>query len=90
MSVATSRWILGGERINDADLRGAAKNSIEIDGLAIGSLEWRNRLEFPQDCLDFLGLLSLNGSDDNIFSALVPPTGFIEHAIGFAYAGRVA
>src|SRR5258708_14369918 len=87
MSVATSQWILGGERIYDADLRRAAKNRVEIDGLALGSLEWRNRLPFPQDCLHFLGLPSLNGAHDNLFPALVPPSGFIDHAIGFAYAG---
>ena len=90
ISVPASRRILGGERVNDADLRRAAKNRVEIDGLALGSLKWRNRLQFPQDCLNFLGLLSLNGADDNIFSALVPPSGFIEHAIGFAYAWSVA
>jgi len=57
---------------------------------ALGSLECRNRLQFPQDCLDFLGLLSLNGAHDNIFSALVTPPRFIEHAVGLANAGRVA
>jgi hypothetical protein len=90
MSVATSRWILGGERINDANLRRAAKNRAEINGLTLGSLEWRNRLQFPQDCPNFLRLLFLNGTHDNILSALVPPPGFIEHAIGFANAGCVA
>jgi len=38
----------------------------------------------------FLGLLSLNGAHDNIFSALVTPPRFIEHAVGLANAGRVA
>jgi hypothetical protein len=32
----------------------------------------------------------LNGADDNVFSALLAPSGFIEHAIGFAYTGRIA
>ena len=90
MTVATSRWILSGERINDADLRRAAKNRVEIDGLALGSLEWRNLLQFAQDRLHFLGLLSLNGTHDNVLSTLVPTPGFIKHAIGFAYSGGVA
>jgi hypothetical protein len=40
--------------------------------------------------LHFLGLLSLNGTHHNVFATLVPTPGFIEHAIGFAYAGGVA
>ena len=90
MTVAASKWVLSGQRINDADLRRAAKNRVEIDDLALGSLEWRNRLQFPQDCLHFHRLLSLNGTHDNVLSTLVPPSGFIEHAIGFAYTGSVA
>ncbi len=89
ISVPASGWVLGGERINDADLRRAAENRIEIDGLALGSLECRNRLQFPQDCLNFLGLLSLNRAYNNIFSALMAPSRLIEHAIGFAYTWRV-
>jgi hypothetical protein len=88
--VPTSRRIPGGKRVNDADLRRAAKNSIQIDGLALGSLERRDQLQLPQKCLNVLGLLSLNGTHDNVFPTLVPPPRFIQHAIGLAYAGRVA
>jgi hypothetical protein len=88
--VPTSRRIPGGKRVNDADLRRAAKNSIQIDGLALGSLERRDQLQLPQKCLNVLGLLSLNGAHDNVFPTLVPPPRFIQHAIGLAYAGRVA
>jgi hypothetical protein len=34
--------------------------------------------------------VSLNGADDNVFATLVPTPRFIKHAIGLAYAGRVA
>jgi hypothetical protein len=90
MSVPTSRKILSCKRIDDADLRRAAKNSIQIDGLALGSLNRRNPLQLPQKCLNVLGLLSLNRTHDNVFPTLVPSPSFIEHAIGFADAGRVA
>src|SRR6266404_2554207 len=53
ISVPACGWVLSGERINDADLRRAAENGIEIDGLTLGSLQWWNRLQFPQDCLNF-------------------------------------
>jgi hypothetical protein len=56
----------------------------------IGGLKRRNRLQFSQDSLNFLGLLSLNGADGHIFSALVTAPRFIEHAVGLANAGRVA
>ena len=90
MSVPTSRRILGGERINDTDLWCAAKNSIEVDGLPRGCLEWRNQLQFPQKSLNVFGLLPLNGAYDHVLSPVVAPPGFIQHAIGFAHARRVA
>jgi hypothetical protein len=57
--------------------------------LALGSLERRNQLQFPQKRLKVLGLLALNGTHDNVFSTLMPPPGFIEHAIGLAYTRRI-
>jgi hypothetical protein len=57
------------ERINDANLRRAAKNPIKINCFTRGSLERRNHFQFPQECLYVLGLLSLNRTDDNIFPA---------------------
>jgi hypothetical protein len=32
----------------------------------------------------------LNGAHDNVFATLVPTPGFVKHAIGLAYARRVA
>jgi hypothetical protein len=90
MGVPTSWRILGGKWINDTDLWRPAKNSIQIDGLDYGSLNRRNQLQFPQKCLNVLGLLALNATDDNVFPALKPPSGFVEHAIRLAYAGSIA
>jgi hypothetical protein len=89
-SVPASRRILSGERVNDADLWRAEKNRIQIDCLTVGCLELRNHFQFLQERLDVFGLLSLNSSNDNVFAALSPPPGFVQHAIGLPDARRIA
>jgi hypothetical protein len=39
--------------------------------------------------LKILGLLRLDGSDDNVFTSLLAAPGFIKHAIGLACTGYV-
>jgi hypothetical protein len=58
--------------------------------LAFGSLKLRNHFQSLQERLNVFGLLSLNSPYDDIFPALSPPPGFVQHAIGLPDAWRIA
>jgi hypothetical protein len=81
---------VSGQRINDADLRGTAKNSLQIDGFSFGSLERRNRFELLQEASNLFRALSLDRSYDNVFTTLVAPSGFVQHAIRFSNTRSIA
>jgi hypothetical protein len=71
-------------------LRRAPKNGFHVYGLPVRRPEHRNQFQFLYERVNILGLLGLNGGDNNVFTALVPPTGLIEHAIGLANAWSVS
>jgi hypothetical protein len=43
-----------------------------------------------QERLNLIGLLALNSAYDYVFTALMPPPGFIEHSIRLANARSIA
>jgi hypothetical protein len=68
----------------------ATQNGFDIHGFAFGDSQWRNQFQPAEDSLNILRLLALNGTDDDVFTTLVPTASLVEHAIGLAHAGRVA
>ena len=65
--VAAPRWIFGREGVNDAHLRRAPEDGVEINALALGSLRRRNGFQLAQQALHFFRLLALNCANHHIF-----------------------
>jgi hypothetical protein len=82
--------VVASQLVDQADLRVALEDGVNVDSFAPFDAESGDDLEFADHPMEFVGAFGLDGSDDHVLAALEASAAFVEHALGFAYAGGVA